>query len=981
MKNQISVFTPLLLLALLLSQNVYAINYTWNGSVDNDWATAANWTPSGVPGNTDDVTINNATGYPTLSENDTIDRLTLDTDTLDLAGFKLLVLNRIKIEDSYVTAGQLYAENSATDNLFLRSKVDAELSLHIQSFLINDNEFLDSVAIIRTHTGGSGGNGGNVFRDKLYVEQSGWYLNFGVGKPDTFALGLRTDIIGGTSGSAITFAQSSSGNYSGGDVELNIRKTGGHFINLGSLAYPDSLFTIDGDIVVSCIDGGLNNYGVRLYEGVRLTEGNTLSIGEFGFSSSTLELRFTQEGTDTINLREMGGTSILKFQQGSTLVGPLLASDSASTTIYAACVFGAVDIPKIWDLWVGSRFNGKAHITSEQRKMGGNVFMDSTWINTPATGFAFFGSNGPDSAFAPITINHLSAAQNLTICDGAYNNYFADDVTLNCRSSNSSKGISIGGNAASSAYFGGDIIINTDSLTTGVSMLKGNYVHNGHFVVGNNGFTSGKLRVKNYTQTASGTTDLSAMATGVSLEFLDGVDMTANLVYSDAGNVTFTNAKFRGNVNAEGLSLAVTNCEFFGNTNLNKTGTTTNYNGGNVFHGATTLENSSIGNYLCWGNANPDTFLTHLTLINRSSLALWMSLTTTSQYAGDITLDGDSLSTIRLGNSAAGRKVVFNGSTDQHLNILEDDLNILAYRLEIDKSGGQLHVHEDVTVSYELALTNGIIECTNDAVLTLKDNVLPIASNNSYVEGVVKKIGNDAFTFPIGRNGVYRPIAISAPSSTGDAFTAEYLNENVHAVYDTSSKEVALAEISTNEYWTLTRDAGTSNIEVTLSWDDMSCELTDKNDLLVAGWDDSANEWVDYGNGGTTGTSSAGTIESNGNVTDYVAYTIATSDEFDCVPCQAEAGADTTLLLLQRYVLGGDSIPGNLYSWTPSTYLSFDTVFNPIVEFPDSLGEDEAFIYELSVENDQGCVATDEVEITLNAEFPWALDPMNINSL
>ena len=66
MKNQISVFTPLLLLALLLSQNVYAINYTWNGSVDNDWATAANWTPSGVPGNTDDVTINNATGYPTL---------------------------------------------------------------------------------------------------------------------------------------------------------------------------------------------------------------------------------------------------------------------------------------------------------------------------------------------------------------------------------------------------------------------------------------------------------------------------------------------------------------------------------------------------------------------------------------------------------------------------------------------------------------------------------------------------------------------------------------------------------------------------------------------------------------------------------------------------------------------------------------------------------------------------------------------------
>ena len=30
---------------------------TWNGSASNDWATPANWTPSGVPANGDDIVI------------------------------------------------------------------------------------------------------------------------------------------------------------------------------------------------------------------------------------------------------------------------------------------------------------------------------------------------------------------------------------------------------------------------------------------------------------------------------------------------------------------------------------------------------------------------------------------------------------------------------------------------------------------------------------------------------------------------------------------------------------------------------------------------------------------------------------------------------------------------------------------------------------------------------------------------------------
>ena len=40
--------------------NEFNLDKTWNGSVSTDWSTPANWTPSGVPINLNDVIINPA---------------------------------------------------------------------------------------------------------------------------------------------------------------------------------------------------------------------------------------------------------------------------------------------------------------------------------------------------------------------------------------------------------------------------------------------------------------------------------------------------------------------------------------------------------------------------------------------------------------------------------------------------------------------------------------------------------------------------------------------------------------------------------------------------------------------------------------------------------------------------------------------------------------------------------------------------------
>ncbi len=171
----------------------------------------------------------------------------------------------------------------------------------------------------------------------------------------------------------------------------------------------------------------------------------------------------------------------------------------------------------------------------------------------------------------------------------------------------------------------------------------------------------------------------------------------------------------------------------------------------------------------------------------------------------------------------------------------------------------------------------------------IKDNATVSGANDStHVKGAVVKEGNDSFTFPVGKGilpvnaAMYAPISISAPSSTTDRFVAEYFYQDPNIPgYNTMSKDITIDHVSTCEYWMLNRLSGTSSVSVTLSWyspnpatqDPRSCGVTSLPDLLVARWD--GTQWKDHGNGGTTGTTSNGTVKSNGVVTVFSPFTLA----------------------------------------------------------------------------------------------------------
>lgn len=192
-------------------------------------------------------------------------------------------------------------------------------------------------------------------------------------------------------------------------------------------------------------------------------------------------------------------------------------------------------------------------------------------------------------------------------------------------------------------------------------------------------------------------------------------------------------------------------------------------------------------------------------------------------------------------------------------------------------SSGTQQVRNQLTLTNGIVYQNGILEILNGATVTG-------ASNASHIDGDIRKVGNTAFIFPVGDNGYYRPIGMSAPAQATDHFTAQYFHSNPTVLYPNAQRDASLDHVSGAEYWTLNRTGGTSGVNVTLSWDGNSGTVNDLAALRVARWDIGLGSWKDQGNGGTTGTTSAGTVVTSGAVTSFSPFALASGNGNNPLP-------------------------------------------------------------------------------------------------
>ncbi|MGV3657638.1 MAG: T9SS type A sorting domain-containing protein [Chitinophagaceae bacterium] len=240
-------------------------------------------------------------------------------------------------------------------------------------------------------------------------------------------------------------------------------------------------------------------------------------------------------------------------------------------------------------------------------------------------------------------------------------------------------------------------------------------------------------------------------------------------------------------------------------------------------------------------------------------------------------IDGISCATCPLPVSAFKKEVnlnqnanyEFNGSANQATTGLPATNKNFTIN-----STGIITLNQATTVTGTLTLTNGILSTSSTNLLTLTDGATVVRTNpnditTAFVNGPVRKIGNDAFIFPVGKtNSGYHPISISAPTSLTDEFTAEYLRPNAYANAPITAK--GLTSVSPCEYWTL-NGTTTSNsaVDVTLFYNELSsCGGGIQSDVVARY---NGTNWYDFRASSVTGELGVNGSVTWNSVTDFTA--------------------------------------------------------------------------------------------------------------
>ncbi|HEY9049812.1 MAG TPA: hypothetical protein VIN08_28130 [Ohtaekwangia sp.] len=351
----------------------------------------------------------------------------------------------------------------------------------------------------------------------------------------------------------------------------------------------------------------------------------------------------------------------------------------------------------------------------------------------------------------------------------------------------------------------------------------------------------------------------------------------SSLIFNTTGTTTFNGASFNVNISGTTGSLLMNGSTFNGTVSLTKTGSSIDVSdGGNIFSGAVTLNNSGTGT-LRLANTTGDTYNGNATFV-RTNGTLQPAYNGTNVFAGNISTN--SSSAISFG--ASGGNVTLSGTAAQTIGKTASTASPAFERLIMNKAGGSATLNTLLNIGTSATFTSGILNTTAaNYIYFLSGATVSGANALSYVDGPVRKsTALEGFVFPTGDNGIYRSIEISPLGSLTD-FTAEYFKAS--PLYGTN-KGAGLAATSDCEYWTLDKNSGLGAPFVTLSWQSNQCSssyISDPATMRVAHW--TGTQWEDLG-GFISGTSSLGTVTTGAAVTSFSPFTLGSSSPTNPLP-------------------------------------------------------------------------------------------------
>lgn len=779
------------------------------------------------------------------------------------------------------TAAMTINTASTANYIALNSQFGGDVTVSSGRIAIGGTSFGGVTTFTKTGTGNDNSIGGNSFAgNTTLTNTSGSQFNMGNGAGDTFSANLTLNNSG--TGNMI-IAQNSTGNSITGDLTMNNTATGTTcYIYAGNNASSD--ISIGSNVII-------NNTGSATTCNVALAQNGTVSVG------GNVTIDNDAGNTGNIYLGNAGSVNITGTttitNSSPTTSNIYLGDDGTSVNTFTGDVSittsGTITSSRVY---VGN--NGDC-------SFGGNLTVSNSAGGGTGSDHRIYMAQGSGSnlSVAGISIidNSSSAVSANTYI--AYNGTasFNGTTTITNTPTGNTATLYIANNSGSSATFGGtSTILNTGSGTTRRVYVatNGTVTTNGTLALGNGSSatnsqmyfanTGGTLNLNEnvtlantnasgdgiYFGNGGGTTILASGKTiSISPSFVAGALLFRN--FTQLGTVsqslqptgttvmTVRDSEWNGPVAFESPRMYSYGTTYNNTASLTKTGASNDASvGGNIFNGDATITNQGSDNFIL-SNGTGNDYNGNATFYELSTGTMYPAYRGSSTFAGDISLGGSS--TIYVGAQSNGR-VIMDGTGAQSINVIASTPEPWFRDLETANSANEITLNTPIIVTTELALGQGNIITTASNLLTMNNNsTITAVSNDAFIDGPIRKIGNQSFTFPTGDNGFYAPISISAPSNNAHHFTAEYFNADPNPSFDRSLTDGSVTSVSDSEYWIVDRTNGTSNVAIAASWNtSRSGVITGAPvcDRRITKWDGS--QWYSEGNGGTTGSSSDGNI-------------------------------------------------------------------------------------------------------------------------
>jgi hypothetical protein len=283
-------------------------------------------------------------------------------------------------------------------------------------------------------------------------------------------------------------------------------------------------------------------------------------------------------------------------------------------------------------------------------------------------------------------------------------------------------------------------------------------------------------------------------------------------------------------------------------------------------------------------DVNPDDMTEPLTVLGNVTIGSTGTLSLSDLIGGDLKVRGNWNLDVGGTFNPRNRAVYFEGNFG---NQTITGATTFDYLL-IDKAAGNLVLNSPVTVNQLLTFTSGKIVTSATNLLTLIDNASYAgASLTRFVDGPMKKIGDENFTFPVGLGTIYAPVSLTDGNNAAitDEFTVEYLRINPQSTYGNTYLG-SINHVSFVEHWTINRNAASiASKRVSLDVHPTSFCLVPATTFVSryngTAWTEEPSVQSGFG---PCGAYQCGTITTVSPITSFSPFTLATTDPFAINP-------------------------------------------------------------------------------------------------